>query len=120
MPRPSRRALSRAATLVAGLLIAAAGVGCASTRQPDSGAVYLIVDNRRPVMVTIYAVRHSSRFRLGSVPGVSRAEFRVRSHMMGSGGELQLAVDPLGDPTRRFTRVIHVSPGETVQLDLVF
>ncbi|HUG39379.1 MAG TPA: hypothetical protein VMM12_02785 [Longimicrobiales bacterium] len=103
------------------LLLAAAGIGgCASARRSDEGAVYLIVDNRRPVMVTIYAVRYSSRFRLGTVNGMGQERFVIRSHMMGGGGELQLAVDPLGDPSRRYTRVVLVRPGETLHLELVF
>lgn len=113
----------RRARLMAGLLLLAAlgaAGACASTGRTDEGAVYLVVENRRPETVTIYAVRHSSRFRLGTVSGIAREEFVIRSHMMGPGGELQLAIDPLGDPNRRFTRVVHVSPGETVQLQLVF
>lgn len=121
MPR-RRRPTARSATRLVLLLLMAAGAtaGCATGRGTDEGAVYLVVENRRPVMVTIYAVRHSNRFRLGTVNGMGTEEFVIRSYMVGAGGELQLAVDPLGDPSRRLTRAIYVSPGDTIQLDLVF
>ena len=113
---PLTRRRSAFLLLLVPLLLA----GCASRPASDEGAVYLVVENRRPETVTIYAVRHSSRFRLGTVSGISREEFVIRPHMMGPGGELQLAIDPLGDPNRRFTRVVHVSEGETVRLQLIF
>ena len=83
-------------------------------------AIRLLVENRRPQMVTIYAVRHSSRYRLGMVSGNASETFRLRPQMVGPGGELRLAIDPLGDASQRFTRVIHVRAGDTVQLLLSF
>jgi hypothetical protein len=115
-PRPLTPRLPALVLLLIPVLLA----GCASGPRSDEGAVYLVVENRRPETVTIYAVRHSSRFRLGTVSGIAREEFVIRSHMLGPGGELQLAIDPLGDPNRRFTRVVHVSEGETVRLQLIF
>lgn len=120
MTRPSS---ATAHTLATALLLCAAvvGGGCASTGAPDEGEpIVLIVENRRPETVTIYAVRHSTRFRIGTVSGVAREQFVLRRHMLGPGGELRLAIDPLGDPNRRFTRVIHVREGDTLELQLVF
>lgn len=102
-------------SLVSGLL-----AGCGSTRARTEDAVRLIVENQRPQMVTIYAVRHSSRQRLGMVAGHASETFRLRPRMIGPGGELRLAIDPLGDSRQRFTRVVYVRAGDTVQLRLSF
>ena len=94
--------------------------GCGSRPERPEDAIRLVVENRRPQMVTIYAVRSSSRQRLGMVSGNASETFRLRPHMIGPGGELRLAIDPLGDPNQRFTRVILVRAGDTVQLLLSF
>lgn len=110
---------STARFLLLALVLSLLG-GCGSRQARPEDAVRLIVENRRPQMVTIYAVRHSSRLRLGMVAGNASETFRLRPHMIGPGGELRLAIDPLGDSRQRFTRVIYVSAGDTVELLLSF
>lgn len=109
-----RRALLAPLALL--VLIAA----CASAPRSEADSVHLIVENRKPEMVTIYAMRHSMRYRLGMVQGLQTTRLVIRPHMIGPGGEVQLAVDPLGNPNQRFTRTIYVQPGDTLSLELIY
>lgn len=110
----------RARHLLLPAILLALLAGCGSRQARPEDAIRLVVENRRPQMVTIYAVRHSSRQRVGMVAGHASETFRLRPHMIGPGGELRLAIDPLGDPNQRFTQVMHVRAGDTVQLLLSF
>ena len=92
--------------------------GCATSSARAADSIYVVVENRKAEMVTIHAVRHSSRFRIGMVQGLQTKQFVIKPHMVGAGGELRLAIDPLGDPQRSYTRSILVNPGDTVRLQL--
>ena len=80
--------------------------------------MYVEVANRRPEMMTIYAVRHSMRMRLGMVQGNQTRRLLIRPQMIGPGGEVQLAIDPLGNPNESYTRTIYVQPGDVLRLEL--
>jgi len=102
---------------LAGLMIDAAA--CA-TRHPSAAAappepVELTVNNSNYLDVDVFAVRGTSRARIGSVTGLSSATFLVPVHHAAD-GNLQLLVDPIGSNATYMTDKIAVSPGQHVEL----
>lgn len=108
----------RLSILVAsGLIVVLAGcasLGGEGDAQPDIGSV--IVENDSPLMVIVYAVRHSGRFRLGTVSGLGRREFPLKRHMLDTGTHLQLLIEPLGGQNSYFSERIYVEEGEVIRL----
>lgn len=99
------------------LAIVLAG-GCASLAggDPDPAYATVVVDNDSPLMVTISTIRQSSRFRLGTVPGLTRKEFPIKKHMLDNASFLQLLISPLGGQMHYHTDRIVVDPGDQVRL----
>ncbi|HEX5075795.1 MAG TPA: hypothetical protein VFW03_21465 [Gemmatimonadaceae bacterium] len=102
---------------LAGLMIDAAG--CASHHRsapvPPPEPVEVTVNNSNYLDVDVFAVRGTSRARLGSVTGLSTATFLVPVHLAAD-GNLQLLVDPIGSNATYLTDKIAVGPGQHVEL----
>jgi len=102
---------------LAALMIDAAG--CA-THHPSAAAappepVEVTVNNSNYLDVDVFAVRGTSRGRVGSVTGLSTATFHVPVQYTPD-GNLQLLVDPIGSSSTYMTDKISVSPGVHVEL----
>ena len=109
-----------AASLVA--LVAVQAAGCArKAKTPVANGLdpfpdgVVSVQNDNWLDVVIYAVNGSSKFRLGSVTGVSSGTFRLASGISPS-GSVRLLVDPIGAPKGYLTDAITVSPGQRIEL----
>lgn len=76
----------------------------------------LVIDNDNTMNVNIYAMRGDMRMRIGMVPGVSTREFPLRLDMLTSGGDLHLAIDPIGSPRTYPATPILVREGDTIEL----
>ena len=91
--------------------------GCVTTGQsanPDFARV--VIENDSPRTVVIYAIRQSSRFRVGRVAGLSREEFAIKRHMLYNATYLRLIIDPVGGQQTYATDNIVVEEGEVVSL----
>jgi hypothetical protein len=102
---------------LAGLMIdvAACAPHHASAPVPPPEPVELTVDNTNYLDVDVFAVRGTSRSRIGSVTGLSAATFSVPAHFAAD-GNLQLLVDPIGSNATYLTDKIAVSPGQHIEL----
>ena|SRR5215831_20635735 len=102
---------------LASLMIDAAA--CASHHPsaavPPPEPVELTVDNTNYLDVDVFAVRGSSRSRIGTVTGLSSATFVVPA-TFALDGHLQLLVDPIGSNATYMTDKISVGPGQHVEL----
>jgi hypothetical protein len=102
---------------LAGLTIDAAA--CATNHKSAAAAppepMIVIVNNTNYLDVDVFAVRGTSRSRVGSVTGLSSATFSVPAHY-ASDGNLQLLVDPIGSNATYLTDKIAVSPGQQLEL----
>jgi len=102
---------------LASLVIDAAA--CASHHRSAAAAppepMVVIVNNSNYLDVDVFAVRGTSRARVGSVTGMSSATFRVPTHFTPD-GNLQLLVDPIGSNATYLTDKIAVSPGQHIEL----
>ena len=102
---------------LAGLMIDA--TACA-TKHPSGAApppdrVTVTVKNSNWLDVVVFAVRGTTRSRVGSVTGLSSATFHVPAHYAPD-GNLQLLVDPIGSDATYLTDRIAVNPGQHVEL----
>jgi hypothetical protein len=102
---------------LAGLMIDAAA--CA-THHPSAAApppepVEVTVNNSNYLDVDVFAVRGTSRARIGSVTGLSSATLLVPVHLAAD-GNVQLLVDPIGSNATYLTDRIAVSPGQQIEL----
>jgi len=77
--------------------------------------VEVIVNNSNYLDVDVFAVRGSSRSRVGSVTGLSTATLHVPAQLVPD-GHLQLLVDPVGSDATYLTDRIAVSQGQVVEL----
>lgn len=120
------RALHTAA--VAALVLSLAGAGCAPAASsgyspagpyPESAPAPTVrVTNHNWATMNVYAMRGSSRYRLGMVTSMSTAVFRIPTTVMGGQGRVELLADPIGS-TRTFTApVVYVHAGDQVQFDI--
>src|SRR5262245_24826278 len=100
----------------AGLMI---GTG-ACAAHPGTGApaperVAVTVKNSNWMDMDVFAVRGTTRARVGSVTGLTTATFRVPANFAPD-GILQFMVDPVGSDGTYVTDKIVVSPGQRVEL----
>jgi len=104
------------AVLGAALVLSACASGAnrASTR-PDSAPVSLTVTNQNWLDVDVFAIRGSTRYRLGAVGGNSSAMLRIPASLIAR-GELQLMADPIGSNDVYVSDVIPVTPDQSLQL----
>jgi hypothetical protein len=68
--------------------------------------------------MVVYAVRHSTRTRLGMVTSMGTERFTVPSGVNLTGGTLSLVASPIGSSARFSTGAIPINPGQTVELTL--
>lgn len=74
------------------------------------------VQNHNWEDVVIYAVRNSTRSRLGQVTSMSTVSFVIPRAFMGTGSDIRLLADPIGSSRTFLTDALLLSPG--VQIDL--
>lgn len=108
------------------LVAAAIALGCAACAPATEQAslshfesqTSLHVDNNNWQEMTIYVMRGASRVRLGSVRGMSKADFRITDTMVNGLGEVRILADPIGSERGYVSPVINVVPGARVALTL--
>ena len=104
---------------LAGLMI---GAGACATHHDSSAAqpperVAVTVKNTNWMDMDVFAVRGTTRARVGSVTGLTTATFRVPANFAPD-GILQFMVDPIGSDATYVTDKIVVSPGQRVELTI--
>ena len=109
-------------TLVAAA-IALGFAACAPVTEQASQSHFesqttLHVDNHNWAEMTIYVMRGAARARLGSVPGMSKANFKITDTMVNGLGEVRIIADPVGSERTYVSPVINVVPGSRVALTL--
>lgn len=106
-------------SIIAGLLSLTIDAACAGRHKSAAAAplepVVVIVNNSNYLDVDVFAVRGTSRARVGSVTGLSSATFTVPAHFAAD-GNLQLLVDPIGSNATYLTDKIAVGPGQSLEL----
>jgi len=86
----------------------------ASGAQPSDAGV-VTVQNDNWLDVVVYAVNGSTKFRLGSVTGISSGSFRLSAGLSPT-GSLRLLVDPIGASNGYLTEAITLTPGQRIEL----
>ncbi len=119
------------ATAVAVLSLAVLGGACAPA--VPAGAVSLPpelyagrsdapptvrVTNHNWSNMTVYAVRGSTRLRLGMVTSMATQVFKLPSALANGAGGVRLLADAIGGNEQFLTPVVQVSRGEEVKLDI--
>ena len=104
------------------LLLALASGGCAGGRskpslgkEPPRATVH--VANNNFADVTVYVVQSGMRWRLGTVSGLSRQQFRM-PRLSYDAGDLHLLADPVGGARSYLSPPVRVHAGEAVDLRL--
>jgi len=109
---------------VAGAAFAAVvgGSGCASAAKKSGGeaahindSATMVVENNNWQDMTVYLVRNGIRQRLGSVPSMGRANFRLGPGLIGGSGEIRLLADPLGSNVKFLSEPILIFAGRQVR-----
>jgi hypothetical protein len=110
---------------VAGLLAIGACSSAAKKKAQDDewGTDKPVIQQDIPVQVqnhnwedmVIYAVRNSTRSRLGQVTSMSTVRFLIPRTFMGTGTDIRLLADPIGSSQVFLTDALLLSPG--VQID---
>ena len=93
--------------------------GCASGRGRNASDVprtTLRVDNRSWSDVNVYAVRGSSRVRLGDCPATSSRVLNIPTYLVSGVTTLRFLVDPIGSNRTPISEEITVSPGEEIEI----
>ncbi len=105
------------AALVA-LTAACGGTANRSTSQDpaEPPRTTLLVDNRGPVDMTIYAIRGAQRYRLGTCPGTTQMRFTIPSSMVFGATPMRFLADPIGSNRTPISNEIPVRPGDEVRL----
>lgn len=96
--------------------------GCA-TKKPSAVSTgaqtldggMLTVQNDNWLDVVVYAVNGSTKFRLGSVTGISSGSFRLSAGLSPT-GSVRLLVDPIGASKGYLTDAITIAPGQRIEL----
>ena len=73
------------------------------------------VQNHNWADIVIYAVRNSTRTRLGQVTSMSTVSFVIPAGFMGTGSDIRLLADPIGSSATFITDALLLSPG--VEID---
>ncbi len=112
--------IRRSVLILAALGLVTALAGCAGMAEGDGepGEPFgtIVIENDSPLTVNVYAIRHSGRFRLGTLNGLQQKQFPIESHMLDTGSFLQVQVEPLGGQGSYFSERLYVEPGEDVHL----
>jgi hypothetical protein len=113
------RTLVASTTLLAAAgACAPAGIGPATGPQPREEKAIVRVTNHNWADVVVYAVRYSTRYRLGMLATNQTLEFRLPSGAMSGSGDLRLLVDPIGSREVFTTQSISVAPGQWVDFKI--
>ena len=109
-------------SIIAGLAcLTIEAAACASHHANAAPApperMVVIVNNSNYMDVDVFAVRGTTRARVGSVTGLTSATFRVPTHYAPD-GSLQLLVDPIGSNATYVTDKIAVGPGQHLELTI--
>lgn len=123
------RVLGRNTALaVAGMLTLSGCSSAAKKGQEDEWSMMdtPVVQRDVPVRVqnhnwedmVIYAVRNSTRSRLGQVTSMSTVSFLIPRAFMGAGGDIRLLADPIGSTRTFLTDALLLSPGAQIDLYL--
>jgi len=109
-------------SILTGLAALVIGAGACATRHgagtaPPPERVAVTVKNTNWMDMDVFAVRGSTRSRVGSVTGLTTATFRVPANFAPD-GVLQFMVDPIGSDAAYVTEKISVSPGQRVELTI--
>ncbi len=112
------------------LLVAGLAAGCATNGQesgPDPLAAQdaapvttgslLHVNNRNWRDVDVYAVRHGTRLRLGTVAAMASGDYKVPMAIM-AGGDFEFLVAPVGETNGYTTQSVFLEAGQTVDLQV--
>lgn len=83
---------------------------------PVSDYATLVVENDNTSTVTIYAIRSGTRQRIGTVTGLRTERFEIRRSMLTGGGELNVAIDPLGSNRIYTAQPIFVNEGDVIEV----
>ena len=108
-------------TLSAGACASAAGGSAAGPESgPYSGqrGATVRVTNNNWATMTVYAVRGTSRVRLGMVNSMATQVFTLPRSVMAGASGLRLLADPIGSNRVFLTPAVYVSAGEAVQFDI--
>lgn len=85
----------------------------------ERSAAVLYIENRDSKDVTIFALSGSQRVRIGLVPGLSSASFKLPSAALERvGGSIRLQADPVGTSLRLTSEAIAVRAGNRVEWTL--
>jgi hypothetical protein len=109
-------------SILTGLAALVIGGGACATHHgagaaPPPERVSVTVKNTNWMDMDVFAVRGSTRSRVGSVTGLTTATFRVPANFAPD-GVLQFMVDPIGSDGTYMTERISVSPGQRVELTI--
>jgi hypothetical protein len=94
---------------------ASRGMDATTGRADQQSAQIVSVRNDNWLDVAVYVVSGSTRFRLGTVNGISSATFRVAGQF-GAAGPVQLLIDPIGATRGYLTEPISAMPGQRIEL----
>ena len=76
------------------------------------------VTNNNWSNMTVYAVRGTTRFRLGMVTSMATEVFRLPASLTSGATGVRLLADPIGGTEQFLTPAVFVGRGEEVKLDL--
>lgn len=88
-----------------------------ATGASEPERVAVTVKNTNWMDMDVFAVRGTTRARVGSVTGLTTATFRVPANFSPD-GVLQFMVDPIGGDAAYVTDKMVVSPGQRVELTI--
>ena len=116
--RVERRAFATGRTAVLCMVLACASFGCATPRSPlvdpEDARIHIEVLNRNFQDATIHAIWPGNRQRLGTVIGITTAEYRLP---WAFSGILQIEIDLLAGPECT-TRGIMADPGDIIVVEI--
>jgi len=105
-----------AAMLGAATLLAACASGASRvSSSPELRPISLSVTNQNWLVVDVFVVNGTSRFRLGEVGGNGSATLSIPVSLLVN-GQVQLLADPVGSNDIFVTDLFTVAPDEQVQL----
>ena len=84
--------------------------------MPEPG-VSLTVTNNNWLDVNVYAIRGSTRVRIGHVTGNGIAQLRIPRHLVVA-GQVRLMADPIGSNDRYISEPISLDPDQRLQLNV--
>lgn len=111
----SRKSLALAAALMVGACAPAVQQSAGNHSNPQATVA---VRNDNWLDVNVYLVRGAQRVRLGSVPSMSNAEFRIPQQYVLGVSDVTFQADPLGSSETYTSPPIQVYDGARVQLKI--